>query len=305
VCGLPAQTFPRPPVDLGERVHDLALADRRKVRSFREELAQEAVGVLVAAALPRRVRVGEIHRHAECRPDALVTAELLAPVRRRRLERARWEGRVDRVDRLLHRGRAAVGDRQGDVEPALSLDERRDARPRLPTPGDDGVELPVAECLACAHLSRTFGDGQTDVEPTTCLYRFLALALLAEHGHRYVDQPRIDPTIDGREGDFPVEETTHDLFRGPGRPQLLDDRPAHHVVELRLGAAVSLRIGVALLCAFGRVAGVPSDLPRDGRGLSPEPSRDGPYGHPELQVGLYFHAFGCGKMGVAHSDSSV
>jgi len=86
-----------------------------------------------------------------------VTAELFATVRRRRPERALREGGVDRVDCPLHRGRATVRDRQGEVEPALALDERR----------------------------------------------------------------------------------------------------------------------------------------------------DGPDGHPELQIGLYFHAFGCGKMGVAHSDSSV
>ncbi len=280
MCGLSAETFPRPPVDLGERVRDLSLADRREVRSFREELAQEAVGVLVAA-------------------------ELFAPVRRRRPERALREGGVDRVDRPLHRGRATVRDRQGEVEPALALDERRDAGLRLPSSGDDGVELPVPERLAPPDLRRPFRDGQPDVEPPACLHRFPALAFLAERGRRHVDQPRVDPAIDGREGDPSVEEPPHDLFRGPGRPQLPDDRPTHRFVELRLGAAVRFRPHVVFLCTFRLVPGVPPDLPRDGRGLSPEPSRDGPDGHPELQIGLYFHAFGCGKMGVAHSDSSV
>ncbi len=83
------------------------------------------------------------------------------------------------------------------------------------------------------------------------------------------------------------------------------ERPAHRVVELRLGAAVGLRFLVAPLGTSRFGAGVPSDLPRDGRGLSPEPSRDGPDGHPELQIGLYFHAFRCGKMAVAHEISSV
>ena len=199
----------------------------REVRSFREELAEEPVGVLVAPPLPRCVRVDEIHRHAERRLDALVTAELLAPVRRRRLERAFREGAVHRMDRPFHRGRGAVRDRQGEIEPALPLDERRDARLRFPTSGDDGVELPMPECPATPDLWRSFRDGETDVDATA-----------------------------------------------------------------RLGT-------------FSHVVGVPSNLPREGRGLSPEPSRDGPDGHPELLIGLYFHAFRCGKMGVAHAISSV
>ncbi len=254
----------------------------REVCSFREELAEEPVGVLVAPPLPRCVRVGEIHRHAERRLDALVTAELLAPVRRRRLERAFREGAVHRMDCPFHRGRGAVRDRQDEIEPALPLDERRDARLRFPMSGDDGVELPMPECPATPDLWRSFRDGETDVDPS-----------------------RVDPSVDGGEGNFPCVETADDLFRGPGRTQLLDDRPAHRVIEFRFGAAVGLRLLVAFLGTFSHVVGVPSDLPRDGRGLSPEPSRDGPDGHPELQIGLYFHAFRCGKMGVAHAISSV
>ena len=132
MCGLPAETFPRPPVDFGERVHDFSLADRREVQSFREEIAQEAVGFLVAAALPGRVRVGEIERYTEGRP--------------------------------------------------------------------------VPERLACAHLPRSVRDSQPDVDAPACLHRFSVLSLLAEHGRRHVNQPRVDPAIDGREGDSPVEE---------------------------------------------------------------------------------------------------
>lgn len=189
---------------------------------------------------------------------------------------------VHLLDRSLHRSGATIRDRKGDVEPALSLDERRDACLRLPTPRDHGVELPMTERLACPHFSQALGDGQSDVESASCLRRLLTLVLLAEHGCRHVDQPRVDPAIDGREGDFLVEETTDDLFRGLGRPQFLGDRPAGRLVKLRLGAAVGLPLHVAFLRTSRFVVGVPSDLPRDGRGMTPEPSRDGPNGHAEF-----------------------
>ena len=108
MCCSPAEALPRPPVDFGERVREFAVTDLREVRSFREELAEKTVGVLVAPSLPGRVRVGEIERHAEGRPDALVAAELFASVRRRRPERAFREGAVDHLDCPLHRGRATI-----------------------------------------------------------------------------------------------------------------------------------------------------------------------------------------------------
>ena len=152
---------------------------------------------------------------------------------------------------------------------------------------------------------RPLRDGESDVDALARLGRLLTFPFLAEHGQGHVDPSRVDPTVDGGEGNFSCVEEADDLFRGPGRTQLLDDRPAHRIIEFRLGTAVGLRLLVAFLGTFSHVVGVPSDLPRDGRWLSTEPSRDGPDGHPELQIGLYFHAFGCGKMGVAHSDSSV
>ena len=142
MCCSPAEAFPRPPVDFGERVRELGVTDLCEVRSYREELAEKPVGVLVAPPLPGRVRVGEIERHAERRQDTLVIAELLAAVRRRRPERTHGEGAVHCLDCRLHRGGATVRDRKGDAESALSFDERRDACLRLPTPGDHGVELP-------------------------------------------------------------------------------------------------------------------------------------------------------------------
>lgn len=42
---------------------ELGLAVDRQVGALGQVLAQQAVGVLVAAALPRAVRVGEVHLH--------------------------------------------------------------------------------------------------------------------------------------------------------------------------------------------------------------------------------------------------
>ncbi len=151
------------------------------------------------------------------------------------------------MDRPLHRGRGAVRDRQDEIEPALPFDERRDACLRFPTSGDDGVELPMPECPALLDLWRSFRDGESDVDAPARLGRILTFPLLAEHGLGHVDPSRIDPTVDGREGNYSCVEAADDLFRRPGRTQLLDDRPAHRVVELRLGTAVGFRLFVAPL----------------------------------------------------------
>ncbi len=131
-----------------------------------------------------------------------MTADLLAPVRRRRLERAFREGTVHRMDRPLHRGRGAVRDWQGEIEPALPLDERRDARLRFLTSGDDGVELPMPECPATPDLWRPLRDGESDVDAPVRLGRLLTFPFLAEHGQGHVDPSRVNPTVDGGEGNF-------------------------------------------------------------------------------------------------------
>ena len=57
---LPAETFSRPSVELPSDGIELSLREVGQVGAFREILAQQAMGVLVDAALPRAVRIGEI-----------------------------------------------------------------------------------------------------------------------------------------------------------------------------------------------------------------------------------------------------
>ena len=57
---LPAESFSRPSVELPSDGIELSLREVGQVGAFREILAQQAMGVLVDAALPRAVRIGEI-----------------------------------------------------------------------------------------------------------------------------------------------------------------------------------------------------------------------------------------------------
>src|SRR6266545_6367619 len=59
----PSERFPWPPIELIGDLVQVKLIVRGKVGSFRKVLAEQAVGVLVATALPRRVRVAEEHRN--------------------------------------------------------------------------------------------------------------------------------------------------------------------------------------------------------------------------------------------------
>jgi hypothetical protein len=57
---LPAEAFARPRVELPSDGIEWSRREAGQVGAFREIRAQQAVGVLVDAALPRAVRIGEI-----------------------------------------------------------------------------------------------------------------------------------------------------------------------------------------------------------------------------------------------------
>jgi hypothetical protein len=78
-----------------------------EVGSFREVLAQQPVGVLVGAALPRALRVAEVDLKAAVDPQLRVLAHLGALVPGQRPEKLLGE-RADRVD-------DRVADRLGSV----------------------------------------------------------------------------------------------------------------------------------------------------------------------------------------------
>ena len=77
---LPAECLAGPAVErVGDSV-DLLRSPSREVSSLREVLAQESVGVLVGAALPRALRVCEVDGDAGLDLKRRVLGEFLAAV---------------------------------------------------------------------------------------------------------------------------------------------------------------------------------------------------------------------------------
>ena len=72
-------------VEAGGDGVEIVLAERGKGHGFGEILTQQAVGVLVGTALPRRVRVGEEDAHGGGEGQALVVGHFLALVVGQRL----------------------------------------------------------------------------------------------------------------------------------------------------------------------------------------------------------------------------
>ena len=76
----PVQRFPRPAIhQIGNRI-ELLLTVPRQVRALGQELANQVVGVFIGAALPRAVRIAEIHRNAGIGAELLVMGHRRAPV---------------------------------------------------------------------------------------------------------------------------------------------------------------------------------------------------------------------------------
>jgi len=81
------QDLPWPVVDQLYRMLHLLVCDLSEVAALGEELPQEPIGVLNCRLLPGMVRVAEVELHASkglC--DICMPCELLAPLRRERLE---------------------------------------------------------------------------------------------------------------------------------------------------------------------------------------------------------------------------
>src|SRR5262249_10600677 len=78
-----AQCFSRALIEpQGDRVEE-GLGEAREIGSSREVLSQQAVGVLVAAALPGTARIAEVNLHVCANREALLSRQLLALVPQR------------------------------------------------------------------------------------------------------------------------------------------------------------------------------------------------------------------------------
>ena len=87
-----AQAFARPAVELIIHLLHALLAHARQRFALREVLAQEAVGVLVGAALPRMVWEREVELDVDVGRDLGMVRELLAAVERDGPERLALKG---------------------------------------------------------------------------------------------------------------------------------------------------------------------------------------------------------------------
>ena len=73
-----AQALARPVIEQVHRLIDLSLCHLEQTALFREELAQESIGVLIESTLPGAVRARKVHIRFQTARNELVLGELLA-----------------------------------------------------------------------------------------------------------------------------------------------------------------------------------------------------------------------------------
>ena len=129
---------------------NLSFGELGEVAALGEVLAQEAVEIFIAAALPSGVWLSEVARGIERDVDQCVFGELAAVVPGERVHTGadRIQGRQDRS----HRGVGfTVGDTPHAQQARLALDQRDDASEAL---ADDRVTLPVATMKVAMPFAR-------------------------------------------------------------------------------------------------------------------------------------------------------
>src|SRR5829696_3067791 len=128
-----------------------------EVAALRKVLAQQAVDVLIAAALPRRVRIGEVDRQSGRLLDALVLKHLVALVPGQRPPQLNRQ-LAERGDECVSYGLGGVISSYGDQDcgSELALDQGRDRRPLTGT--DDQITLPVARHGPIRNFRRPLAD---------------------------------------------------------------------------------------------------------------------------------------------------
>ena len=92
---MPIQDFPRPIVEQGLHPLDLGARQPSEPRAFGKELAQQAIGVLVRAPLPGRMRVRKIDAHRR-----LLREEAMLNDRPRKI--LNWHSPAHAFHQLLH-----------------------------------------------------------------------------------------------------------------------------------------------------------------------------------------------------------
>lgn len=264
-----AMALARPVVDRIIHLTDPFVAGRVEVGALGEVLADQAVGVLVGAALPGMVRQREVEDHAGRLLDSREVGELLATVQRRRaaLGTPRQRGRLHVGDVALGVGGGAAADEQA----AHAVHERDQAR--AGPPADHGVALPVVQTRAQLDLGRTFRYGPGPGDPAASLLGPAPPVPPLDHvAQARPDAPfgalqlgRVEPAVvdgpvDGRHGHRQVRtfdpDPAGDLLGRPalphaqprdepGEPRVVEDPGTHAGEPARLVGALRGRCPVA------------------------------------------------------------
>jgi len=168
----PAKRFAWPGVERERNGIELILGVDRQVGALWHVLPQQAVGVLVGAALPRAVRIGKVDLHAGALGQGLVAMHLAALVVGHRLAQRRQLPVEDSGEAVDDRARAGIVDLGQHHETGRALDQRAHRRAVAFTL--DQVAFPVAGDEAVLDL------GWTDVDALHVLD--LALVQIMDKG---------------------------------------------------------------------------------------------------------------------------
>ena len=145
-----------PFVEFAFDIRDLFISDGTKVSPFGKVVTDEPVGVLVAAPLPRVVRMSEEALRSCRRFDWSPVTVLWAVVERDGAASARWKYRESSRDRRSCRVTGFAGEFRDEDESGLSLHERVDTR--LVIPRFHGVTLPISDTTSSGDDLRTIID---------------------------------------------------------------------------------------------------------------------------------------------------
>lgn len=186
----PVVCCPRPVVHSVGNAVEFVLSVHTQVRALGEVLAQQPVGVLAGPALPRAVRVAEVHRHAGALPQLFVARQLFALVVRQAV--AHRLGNPIQLGKKASQCRGGGGiDHLGQQhQTARSLG--KDANRRMVARAFDKVALPAAGHHAVLDLGRAHVDaghvGDLPAPIGASRARQAAAAALAQAGHELAAQ---------------------------------------------------------------------------------------------------------------------
>lgn len=246
----PVQRLARAVVQqVSDRIERL-LVMHRQVRALGQELAQQPVGVLAAALLPRAVRVAEIHADVGVARQLLMLAHLAPLVVGERL--AKWlrdlvelggEGRQRRLGRC-------IGHARQQYQARGALDQH--AHAGAVHGAFDEVALPMARHGAVVHLGRAQVDADHvgDLAAPVLATRAGAAgaAALAQAGDEGLAQLTLGVGVDGV-----VDALVRDVHAGLVGPKgaecagdlLGGPVPAEHVADDRPQGAVGVELDAA------------------------------------------------------------